>query len=96
MLERVVASISLKMELTREDKIKVFVNNLFQFLVTIMLCYRLGHPSFHYLKRVYPSLFKKKNLSSFQCDICELAKHHHLVFPPKTLSSIKTVYINSQ
>ena len=38
--------------------------------------FRLGHPSFHYLKRLFPSLFSNKNPSSFQCEICALAKMH--------------------
>ena len=45
--------------------------------------YRLGHPNFHYLKHLFPSLFKNKSPSSFQCEVCELAKHHCSVFPPK-------------
>ena len=38
--------------------------------------FRLGHPSFHYLKRLFPSLFSYKNPSSFQCEICALANMH--------------------
>ena len=43
--------------------------------------YRLGHPSFQYLKHLFPSLFRNKNPSSFQCEFCELAKHHRTSFP---------------
>ena len=43
--------------------------------------YRLDHPSFQYLKHLFPSLFKNKNPSSFQCEFCELAKHHRTSFP---------------
>jgi len=42
---------------------------------------RLGHPSFLYLKHLFPNLFRNKLLSSFQCDICQLAKHHRASFP---------------
>ena len=45
--------------------------------------YRLGHPNFHYLKHLFPNLFKNKSPSSFQCEVCELAKHHRSFFPPK-------------
>ena len=46
-----------------------------------MLWYRrLGHPSFFYLKHLFPNLFHNKLLLSFQCDICQLAKHHHASF----------------
>ena len=42
---------------------------------------RLGYPSFHNLKILLPSLFINKNPSLFECEICELAKHHHISFP---------------
>ncbi|KAL9420128.1 hypothetical protein AB3S75_037830 [Citrus x aurantiifolia] len=48
----------------------------------IMLWHRrLGHPSFLYLKHLFPNLFRNKLLSSFQCDICQLAKYHRASFP---------------
>ena len=43
--------------------------------------YRMGHPNFQYLKYVFPSLFQNKKASSFQCEVCELAKHHRASFP---------------
>ncbi|KAJ9697399.1 hypothetical protein PVL29_009289 [Vitis rotundifolia] len=42
---------------------------------------RLGHASFGYLKKLFPSLFAKSDISGFRCDICELAKSHHASFP---------------
>jgi hypothetical protein len=42
---------------------------------------RLGHPNFMYLKKMYPNLFINKDISSIQCEICELAKHHRTSFP---------------
>ena len=42
---------------------------------------RLGHASFGYLKKLFPSLFAKSNISGFRCDICELAKSHRASFP---------------
>ena len=42
---------------------------------------RLGHASFGYLKKLFPSLFAKSDLSGFRCDICELAKNHRALFP---------------
>ena len=44
---------------------------------------RLGHPNFHYLKRLFPVLFSNKNPSSFHCDICQLAKHTRTSYPAK-------------
>ncbi|KAK3013785.1 hypothetical protein RJ639_010144 [Escallonia herrerae] len=42
---------------------------------------RLGHASFSYLKKLFPSLFTKCDVSSFQCEVCELAKSHRVSFP---------------
>ena len=44
----------------------------------MLLHYRLGHPSFSYLCRLFPSLFSNKK--SFTCEICLLAKHTHVPF----------------
>lgn len=32
--------------------------------------FRLGHPNFMYLEKLFPLLFKNKSPSSFQCEIC--------------------------
>ena len=40
----------------------------------MMWHYRLGHPNFTYLEKMYPSLFNK-NKEHFQCEICQLSKH---------------------
>lgn len=45
--------------------------------------FRLGHPSFHYMKYLFPILFENKKSSSFQCDICQFAKNHRATFSPK-------------
>ena len=41
----------------------------------------LGHASFGYLKKLFPSLFVKFDVSSFHCDVCELAKIHRASLP---------------
>ena len=41
----------------------------------------LGHPSFVCLKHVFLLVFKNKELSLFQSEVCELAKHHRTPFP---------------
>jgi len=47
-----------------------------------MLCHlRLGHPSFKYLKTLFPKLFEGKNISSFQCEV--------KLFPIQTYKSSK-------
>ena len=48
---------------------------------------RLGHPSFFYLKRLFPSLFVGFNVLDFACKTCTLAKNHRAIFP---LSENKT------
>ena len=40
---------------------------------------RLGHPSFMYLKRLFPTLFT--NNDKFDCEVCQLAKHKRIPFP---------------
>ena len=42
--------------------------------------YRLGHPTFPYLKTLFPSLFKNKDLSLLDCDFCRMAKQTHVSF----------------
>ena len=44
--------------------------------------FQLGHPSFFYLKQLFPNLFINKDPSSLQCEICALAKHHRSSYPP--------------
>lgn len=45
--------------------------------------HRLGHPSFSYLKHLFPSLFNNTSLISLDCEICQLAKHTRISFSPK-------------
>ncbi|KAJ9535774.1 hypothetical protein OSB04_un001074 [Centaurea solstitialis] len=42
---------------------------------------RFGHTSFGYLKRLFPTLFEKCDVSKFHCEVCELAKSHRASFP---------------
>ena len=42
---------------------------------------RLGHMSFGYLKKIFPSLFLKYDVCNFKCDVCELSKSHRITFP---------------
>lgn len=46
---------------------------------------RLGHPSFRYLKHLFPKLFHNKNFSLFKFEACEFAKHHRSQFPNTAL-----------
>ena len=48
--------------------------------VMLLHC-RLGHPSFAYLRRLFPSLFR--NNETFYCKICQFAKHKRVPFPPQ-------------
>jgi len=42
---------------------------------------RLGHPSFGYLKILFPSLFIS-NTEPIKCETCTRAKNHRVTFPP--------------
>ena len=48
---------------------------------------RLAPPSFKYLKSVFPKLFIDQDFSSFQCEICELAKRYRNYFHIKTFKT---------
>ncbi|XP_061340882.1 uncharacterized mitochondrial protein AtMg00300-like, partial [Gastrolobium bilobum] len=43
---------------------------------------RLGHPSFGYLKHLFPSLFSSLSISEFKCSVSELDKRHRIPFSP--------------
>ena len=47
----------------------------------------LGHPSFSYMKHLFPTLLTILSHADFHCDICILAKNHRVNFP---LSSNKS------
>lgn len=62
------------------------VNNIQHSIVTkekqIWLWHRrLGHPSFDYMKYLFPQLFSNLNHLDFKCDTCILAKSHRAPFP---------------
>ena len=52
--------------------------------------YRLGHPNFMYLAKLFPSLFSNKTPSDFQCDICQFSKHSRTSFPNQIYKSTKS------
>ena len=45
--------------------------------------YRLGHPNFVYLEKMFPKLFINKDTNLFQCDVCQLSKHTRSTYTPK-------------
>jgi hypothetical protein len=47
----------------------------------------LGHPSFLLLQQMFHSLFLHNHVSKFQCETCELAKHHRVSFSPSITKS---------
>ena len=55
--------------------------------------YRLGHPSFSYLKYLFPTLFKGVNPLSFQCEGCLLAKSHRKPYVKSFYQSSKPFYL---
>ena len=57
---------------------------------TIMLLhYRLGHPNFMYLSKMFPALFKNKNPKLFQCEICQFSKHCRNSYPSQNYKPSK-------
>ena len=61
---------------------KPHCSSLFSVSYEIMLWhFRLGHPSFSYLKHLFPSMFQNKNIDLLQCEVCQLAKHKRSSFP---------------
>ena len=42
---------------------------------------RLGHVSFGYFKKLFPSLFATCDIYSFHCNVCELAKSYRTSHP---------------
>ncbi|KAF7821409.1 Retrovirus-related Pol polyprotein from transposon TNT 1-94 [Senna tora] len=44
--------------------------------------YRLGHHNFHYMQKLYPSLFRNKSSILVQCDICQFSKHTRSTYSP--------------
>ena len=42
--------------------------------------YRLGHPNFGYIEKLFPHLFINKNSKFYQCEICQIAKHTRHVY----------------
>ncbi|XP_022634269.1 uncharacterized protein LOC106766467 isoform X1 [Vigna radiata var. radiata] len=42
---------------------------------------RLGHPSFSLTKSLFPHLFTKESVESFNCDICQFSKSHRVSYP---------------
>ena len=54
----------------------------------------LGHPSFFYLKHLFPSLFFNLHESDFRCETCIQAQSHHIPYPIR-LKKCDTFYFNS-
>ena len=54
---------------------------------------RLGHPSFPYLKYLYPELFKSVDCFSFQCETCYLSKSHKNSYISKPYIASKPFYL---
>ncbi|KAL4297890.1 hypothetical protein GQ457_12G013740 [Hibiscus cannabinus] len=49
--------------------------------------FRLGHPSFRYLAKLYPALFINKKPDLFTCPVCPLAKHTKASYKPSSYKS---------
>ena len=45
------------------------------------LHHRMGHPSFHLLKQMYPHMFKDIQVKSLTCNACQLGKFKRTTYP---------------
>ena len=54
--------------------------------------WHLGHHSFSYSKRLFPSLFKNINMSQFNYEVCELAKHSNSICRACSYKKISPFY----
>ena len=54
---------------------------------------RLGHPSFPYLKRLFPKLFQYLDCYSLHCDSCYLSKSHRATYLTKPYRASKPFYL---
>ena len=79
---RTLCSQGLQLSSRTTSKDSLWKKILFQFLFQIMILwhYRLGHPSFKYLKHLFRSLFNKYS-KEFQCEVCQLSKHVRSSYP---------------
>ena len=50
---------------------------------------RLGHPSFSYLKCLFPNLFKGLDSNTLVCETCFLAKSHQNLYKTKPYCASK-------
>ncbi|KAL5840711.1 hypothetical protein ACOSQ4_013319 [Xanthoceras sorbifolium] len=57
--------------------------------VVMLWHYRLGHPSFLYLEKLFPDLFINKSSKDFHCDFYELSKHTRSVYHPNSYKASK-------
>ena len=49
--------------------------------------YRVGHPNFMYLEKLFPSLFRNRSPKFFNCEICQLVKHTRTNYPSLSYTS---------
>ena len=55
--------------------------------------YKLGHPSFIYLKQLLPIMFKNKDRLKFKCESCLLAKSRRQSNVPRPYLPSKPFYL---
>ncbi|KAL5760543.1 hypothetical protein ACOSQ2_019381 [Xanthoceras sorbifolium] len=55
--------------------------------------FRLGHPSFAYLRHLFPSLFNKISFKNCQCDICCFSKSQQKSYFSKPYRTSKPFYL---
>ncbi|RDY12348.1 hypothetical protein CR513_02882, partial [Mucuna pruriens] len=73
---------------------KDFLSSQWATLKTWVVCQiwlyhkRLRHPPFRLLKTMFPHLFSKKSVKSFNCDVYQFSKHYPATFSPNNNKSL--------
>lgn len=82
------------LEIQRKLSISLLSEYQFFYKEKIWFCHhRLGHPSFRTLKILFHSLFKKLDVESFNCKVCELVKHKCSTFSIGNKRSLKPFHL---
>ena len=76
---------------TGEEKPHCLVSQQDNFDQIYLWHHRLGHPRFTLLKKLFPKLFQKIDVSNLHCESCMFTKHHRSIFPIKR-SQISTPF----
>ena len=76
----------LQAEIPTNQKVSCSVTTSNKNSAVMLWHYRLGHPNFLYLKKMFPDLIDK-DTNNFQCEVCQLSKHVRNSYPQQPYKS---------